>query len=147
MWSSGTLGNERTDELMYRLFTIEEATDMIPTVDRLLGEMQNAAFELAILKERLSELNPHTVEARNSAQEVAFLVAQLQADKAELDRMGVHLKDVESGVVDFPSQLGAEVVCLSWEKGQSTITHYHRFGEESAKLLPRYSGSSGGAGF
>lgn len=132
---------------MYRLFTLEEATDMIPAVDRLLGEMQNAAYELAILQERLSELNPHSIAARNSAQEVAFLLSQLQTDKAELDRMGVHLKDVETGVVDFPSRLGAEVVCLSWEKGQDEITHYHRFGEESPKLLPHEAGGSGGAGF
>ena len=132
---------------MYRLFTLEEATDMIPTVDRLLGEMQHAARDVAILKERLSRLDPISVEARNCAQEIAFLIHGLHSVKAELDRMGVHLKDVESGVVDFPSQLGAEVVCLSWEKGQEAITHYHRFGEETAKLLPGRANGSSGANF
>ena len=125
---------------MYRLFTLEEATDMIPTVDRLLGEMQTAARVIAILKERLTRLNPVSVEARNCAQEVAFLLQELHTVKADLDRLGVHLKDVETGVVDFPSQLGAEVVCLSWEKGQDAITHYHRFGDDAAKLLPGRSG-------
>ncbi|MEX2535667.1 MAG: DUF2203 domain-containing protein [Trueperaceae bacterium] len=132
---------------MYRLFTLEEATGMIPTVDRLLGDMQEAKSELAHLREELTKLNPYSVAARNAAQEVAFLLGQLQSDKADLDRLGVHLKDVESGVVDFPSQLGAEVICLSWEKGQDAITHYHRLGENSPKLLPHPIGGSGSAGF
>jgi hypothetical protein len=122
---------------MYRLFTLEEATDMIPTVDRLLGEMQEAARELGRLRELIPRLPTHSVDARNAVQETAFLLSQLQTEKAALDRLGVHLKDVESGLVDFPSQLGAEVICLSWEKGQNAITHYHRLGETSEKPLPR----------
>lgn len=129
---------------MYRLFTLEEATDMIPTVDELLGEMQEAASELGRLRERFSRLPPNSVAARNAATETAFLLEQLQSDKARLDRLGVHLKDVESGIVDFPSQLGAEVICLSWEKGQSCITHYHRLGEDAFKPLPRTYGRGGG---
>jgi hypothetical protein len=127
---------------MYRLFTLEEATDMIPTVDGLLGEMQDAARELARLREEVSRLPVHSVEARNAAQETAFLLSQLHTDKAALDRLGVHLKDVESGLVDFPSQLGAEVVCLAWEKGQRAITHYHRLGETSEKPLPAKVGET-----
>ncbi|HEX7002986.1 MAG TPA: DUF2203 domain-containing protein [Trueperaceae bacterium] len=132
---------------MYRLFTLAEATDMIPTVDRLLGEMQDAARDIAILKERLGKLDPISVDARNCAQEIAFLINGLHSVKAELDRMGVHIKDVESGVVDFPSQLGAEVVCLSWEKGQDAITHYHRFGEDATKLLPHQANDNSSASF
>jgi hypothetical protein len=131
---------------MYRLFTLEEATHMIPTVDRLLGEMQEAASDLAGVRERLARVRAVSVEARNGAQETAFLLGQLQTAKAELDRLGVHLKDVESGVVDFPSQLGAEVICLSWEKGQSEITHYHRLGEDASKLLPGDTRGSDAAG-
>lgn len=109
---------------------------MIPTVDRLLGEMQEAAQELEGLQEQLGRLAASSLAARDAGQEIAFLASQLQADKAELDRLGVHVKDVESGIVDFPSQLGAEVICLCWEKGQQVITHYHRLGESSPKLLP-----------
>lgn len=130
---------------MYRLFTLEEATDMIPTVDGLLGELQDAAQELERLRDGLTRIRPDSVDARNAGQEIAFLLGQFQSDKAQLDRIGVHLKDVESGLVDFPSRLGAEVICLSWEKGQSAITHYHRLGENAAKPLPGPLGNGGGA--
>lgn len=127
---------ERTAELMYRLFTLEEATDMLPTVDSLISEMQEAAADLEVARKRLEVLSPLSVAARNAAMEAAFLLEQLQQNKAELDRLGVHLRDVELGLVDFPSQLGAEVVCLSWEKGQSEITHYHRLNGDAPLPLP-----------
>lgn len=130
---------------MYRLFTLHEATEMIPTVDGLLGEMQSATQELLAARQTLGRTPALSIEQRNAAQEIAFLQGQLYTVKAELDRLGVHLKDVESGVVDFPSQLGAEVICLSWEKGQSEITHYHRLGDSSTKLLPNSTSSGGGA--
>jgi hypothetical protein len=121
---------------MYRLFTLEEATHMIPTVEGFIGEMQEAARDLALLRGELADITPFSVAARNKAQEIAFLVEQLHASKADLDRLGVHLKDVEAGLVDFPSRIGAEVVCLSWEKGQREITHYHRLGEDAERPLP-----------
>lgn len=121
---------------LYRLFTLDEATDMIPTVEELLDEMQEAARDLSETRERLSREKAHSVAARNAGQEVSFLLSQLHAGKAELDRMGVQLKDFDSGTVEFPSQIGAEVVCLSWEKGQPGITHYHRLGESTPKPLP-----------
>jgi hypothetical protein len=129
---------------MYRLFTLEEATEMIPTVDGLLSSMQEAARELSRLREGLTNAPAFSVAARNLTQESAFLLAQMRSDKAELDRLGVHLKDVESGLVDFPSQLGAEVICLSWEKGQREITHYHRLGDSATRPLP-WTLAEGGA--
>jgi len=71
----------------------------------------------------------------------------IHASKAELDRLGVQIRDVREGQVEFPSQLGAEVVCLTWEKGQSEITHYRRLsGDTEAHPLPATVGAaSGGA--
>ena len=121
---------------MYRLFTLEEATGMIPTVATHLESMQDASRELERVQERLEALRPFTVEAVNAHREAAFLVHEVHSHKAELDRLGVIVKDVEAGVVDFPSQLGAEVVWLSWEQGTDGITHYQRIGEEVSKPIP-----------
>ena len=122
---------------LYKLFTIQEATSLIPTVDGLLTEMQGVATDLAAVRARLGEVKPFSVEARNAEQEFHFLLTQLHQAKARLDELGVFVKDFETGVVEFPTQLHGEVVCLAWEKGQEQITHYHRFGEESAKPLPQ----------
>ena len=110
---------------------------MIPTVEELLETMQDAAREISSLNESLIGRNAFSLESRNIGQEIAFLFGQLHEAKAQLDRLGVQVKDIESGTVDFPSKLGAEVVWLSWEKGQDAITHYHRVGDSSTKPLPQ----------
>ena len=125
---------------MYKLFTLEEANRLVPVVDRSLGEMQDAVRDMTALQRRVASMDEAArsgMEARDAAQEIAFLLGALHDAKAELDRLGVHLKDVESGTVDFPSRLGAEVVCLVWERGQDAITRYHRLaGDTSTRPLP-----------
>ena len=122
---------------MYRLFTLREATRLLPVVDEHLGALQSAASDLGRLRERLAVVPEASVEGRNLTTEVSFLLGVVHTSKAELDRLGVRVRDIEEGIVDFPSQLGAEVVVLSWERGQDAITHYRRLnGDAETRLLP-----------
>lgn len=122
---------------MYRLFTLTEATRLLPVVDEHLGALQAAASDVSALRGRLATLKPNTVEAGAALAEISFLLGVMHSSKAELDRLGVHVRDVEEGLVDFPSQLGAEVVCLTWAKGQSSITRYHPLsGDTQTRPLP-----------
>ncbi len=114
---------------MFKLFSIEEANKLIPQVDSLLGDMQTAVSDILRLRQEIAEEKELSIASRNKAQEIAFLVREVQQNKLELDKLGVFIKDVDSGLVDFPSQVGAEVVYLTWEKGQNAITHYHRLNE------------------
>lgn len=122
---------------MYKLFTHAEATRLLPIVDEHLAEMQRAVHETLELRAELGTRNPLSVEGQNLTREIAFVLSEIHRHKAELDRLGVHVKDLESGAVDFPSRLGAEVVCLAWERGQNAITHYHRLdNEDDIRPLP-----------
>lgn len=122
---------------MFRLFTLHQATRLLPVVDEHLATLQDAGAEWTRLRTRLAELPAHGVEARNLRQEMAFLISTVHAAKAELDRLGVGVRDVDSGEVEFPSQLGGEVVCLTWARGQDAITHYHALsGDTGVRPLP-----------
>ena len=121
---------------MFKLFSLQEANSMIPVVGELLEGMQDAIGDTLRLRDEIAAVGSQSIEARNKAQEIAFLVRQVHEQKAQLDRMGVFLQDVDAGVLDFPSQLGAEVVCLTWEKGQDAITHYHRLNDTAQQPLP-----------
>lgn len=126
---------------MFKLFSIEEANKLIPQVDALVGTMQEDISDLLRLRQEVSQAKPFSIEARNKTQELHFLLQNIQQLRLELDKLGVFVTDVDTGLVDFPSQLGAEVVCLSWEKGQQSITHYHRL-NEGTKLPLRFEGVS-----
>ena len=122
--------------MMYKLFTRQEANKLIPVVDQKLREMQDAIRDILALRERLQTMNPLSLEAHGVAEEIKFLLGVVQQDKGLLDGMGVHLQDVETGLVDFPSRLGAEVVYLCWEQGEDAVTHYHRLNQEVKARQP-----------
>ncbi|MEM7738017.1 MAG: DUF2203 domain-containing protein [Deinococcota bacterium] len=110
---------------MFKLFSINDANTLIPTVDATLQDMQAAARDLAKLQATLADTPAASVKARNLATEMSFLAGSLQEQHQHLARMGVFISDLERGLVLFPSQLGAEVIHLSWQQGEPAITHYH----------------------
>ncbi len=114
---------------MFKLFSLQEANKLIPRVDTLLSEMQNAITDALSLRQEFTELKANSLEARNLIQEMQFLGRVVNENKAELDKLGVFIQDIDTGKIDFPSQLGAEVVYLTWQKGNQAITHYHRLNE------------------
>ncbi len=122
---------------MFKLFSLEEANRLIPTVDTIIGEMQADIRDTLRLRQELSQLPPHRIAAYNKMHELQFLLKTIHDSKLQLDRLGVFIQDVDTGLIDFPSQLGAEVVYLSWEKGQERIQHYHRLNEGTR--LPIFS--------
>jgi hypothetical protein len=122
---------------MYRLFTLDEATTLLPVVDCNIGEMQKAIRDLHCLRKMLQGVGTHSLRAQNLGREIDFLVTVISERKGELDKLGVHLQDIEDGLVDFPSQLGAEMILLTWERGQDAITHFKRMtGDSKPQLLP-----------
>ena len=44
---------------------------------------------------------------------------------AEIDSIGVQVKDVESGLLDFPCRIDDQIVLLCWRRGEATIDHWH----------------------
>jgi hypothetical protein len=121
---------------MFKLFSLQEANKLIPTVDTLLSDMQHAISDALRLRQEHTTLKANSLEARNLIQEMQFLGRVVNENKAELDKLGVFLQDLDTGKIDFPSQLGAEVVYLTWQKGNDAITHYHRLSEGIALPLP-----------
>ncbi len=115
-----------------RLFTLEEALTLLPTVRQLLIEIQAAKRALdtsSAEAERLLGLtggNGHLAadveRVRKAAQASSSTLESLMA---ELDSLGVQLKGIEEGLVDFPSEREGRVVLLCWLLGEETIAWWH----------------------
>jgi hypothetical protein len=128
-----------------KLFTIDQATRLLPVIEHHVAVLQRGSREAADLKRNIAEFaqRPATerkavlVETRNLMCELEFVVHEAQAAKVELDRLGVELTDLEHGAVAFPANVGGEVVALTWERGQDAITHYRRLaGDAAPQPLP-----------
>lgn len=101
-----------------KLFTVEEANALLPSVRQLLKRLQRFRQRLATYK----------AEARQAAEQAdqggggisngllyARLLTNFAGEMSDLEAMGVQLKDFERGLVDFPSLRDGRVVLLCWQ--------------------------------
>ena len=44
---------------------------------------------------------------------------------AEIDAIGVQVKDLDIGLLDFPCKVDGKIVLLCWKLGEKGITHWH----------------------
>jgi len=54
-----------------------------------------------------------------------YQTRQFEEKLEDLFQLGAHLKDLETGLVDFYSRRGQEVVFLCWKEGEEEIGHWH----------------------
>ena len=112
-----------------RIFTKEEADALLPEIQRVLSQMRQARAELKEAQARLPEARG--LERRALEEEVRFLLGSLEADARYLASLGVFLKDLDQGLVDFPGRVGGQVVFLCWK-----VAHYHPLSGGFAERRP-----------
>ena len=57
--------------------------------------------------------------------EIESHTQRMRETVAEIDSIGVQVKDLETGLLDFPFRLDDEIVLLCWRLGETTIEHWH----------------------
>jgi hypothetical protein len=55
---------------------------------------------------------------------------------AEIDSIGVQVKDLDIGLLDFPCQVDGQTILLCWKLGEKAITHWHGVQEGFAGRKP-----------
>src|SRR5207245_10592194 len=54
----------------------------------------------------------------------------------EIGAIGVQVKDLDIGLLDFPCEVDGQVVLLCWKLGEKSITHWHGVSEGFAGRKP-----------
>ena len=104
-----------------KLFTIEEANALLPSVREILQKIQRARRRLATYR-RQAKLAAEGAEQGGGGMEggalYAIVLTQFTTEMSELEALGVQLKDFDRGLVDFPSLRDGRVVLLCWQLGE-----------------------------
>jgi hypothetical protein len=118
-----------------KTFTIDEAQSLLPVLESLLKraiESKQSAEEvessLSDLARRIYLSGGMRVDSAGVAKQRAELESHLQVAResvAEIDSIGVQVKDLEAGLLDFPCRLDDQVVLLCWRRGEASIEHWH----------------------
>ena len=118
-----------------RTFTLDEAQSLLPVLESLLKRAidgkhsaEEAESDLAGLAQRIylsggMRVNPATVAQQRA--ELESHLTKVKESMAEIDAIGVQVKDLDAGLLDFPFKLEDEVVLLCWKSGESAIEHWH----------------------
>ena len=73
----------------------------------------------------------------NAAQaELELLDEEAAATVNELEELGVVVKDLDLGLLDFPALREGEEVELCWRVGEDSVEYWHRIGEGYAGRKP-----------
>ena len=128
-----------------RYFTADEANELLAQVRPLVEQMVAHRRSLALATVRHARIAA-TIATNGGGvrpHEVDRLQATIDAEAAEVVRcveklqaLGVLVKDLDEGLIDFPALRGGEEVLLCWRLGEEEVAFWHTVEEGFAGRKP-----------
>jgi hypothetical protein len=129
-----------------KVFSLHEAQSLLPVLETLLRtsiegkkQIEEVDAELSSISERIFLSGGAFIEVKAVALRRAERDKAVQRVKdavAEIDSIGVQVKDIDIGLLDFPCKVDDEIILLCWKLGEETITHWHGTEEGFAGRKP-----------
>lgn len=125
---------------MSRFYDIDDANAVLPELDGIVGVLRDQRSELVRLRDEVVAGNgqPTSAGSAGGSGEAATssdlrmirlrmqgLIDQMAAGVARIDALGLTLRDIERGLVDFPALVAGRQVWLCWQPGETTIGWWH----------------------
>jgi hypothetical protein len=128
-----------------RHFTPEEANAELEEVRPLVEQLVASRREHTLALERQEELEQKIrgngggippAELASATAEVDGLARQLARLVDDITSHGAEVKDLDSGLIDFPTLHRGETVLLCWRLGEDEIAWWHRIEDGFAGRRP-----------
>jgi hypothetical protein len=107
-----------------KLFTVEEANALLPSLVPLLESLRDAQRSMAELHDEVT-----TSAAGNGGGSAGkeFLEASQTAGRAmgEIIELGIFVRDPDTGLIDFPAERDGEEIFLCWRLGEDAVGWWH----------------------
>jgi hypothetical protein len=120
---------------MSKRFTLAEAQSLVPRLEESLrsavslkSEFEAADTDVRSFLERVNMLGGMMVDrdrVRDKRERRDSLGQRLKASIEEVQQLGCVVKDLDIGLVDFPTLFRGVEVCLCWKLGEARIEYWH----------------------
>jgi hypothetical protein len=111
------------------LFTVDKANTILPKVKKRFDEIlccKNNVMDVQEELQNLSDSNCSFEKFIKKKQELNHAVTSLYNMIQELEDMGIMIKSVDEGLLDFPSIRDDEEIWLCWKFGENQVKFWHR---------------------
>jgi hypothetical protein len=121
----------RDDAVPVKLFTVAEANALLPEIEPVLIALRDLKEQLDAAKQALDRFTPamrgngHGADAVAREREIADLLARMTVALREIAALGIAVKDLDLGLIDFPSRRDGRIVNLCWKLGEGEIAYWH----------------------
>ena len=124
-----------SEESMVRFFTLSQAQKALPAVEKLLrdalyfrSEHQRAQEQLQEISKQITlmggiRVDPEKIGGLRSSVESS--IKGLQRTIEDIQESGCLVKDLDVGLIDFPTLYHGREVYLCWRFGESAIQFWH----------------------
>ena len=118
--------------MLFRSPYLEQARVQKQKVDGLNEDLAHASARIMVLG---GSIPPHNELSRKKTERDEF-ASQVQDTVSKILETGCLVKDVDEGLVDFPSLLNGEEIYLCWKLGEKRIEFWHGVQEGFAGRKP-----------
>lgn len=134
---------------MTRFYDLDAANAAVPELDGILAVLEDQRAELVRLRDEVLASGsgdddggdglptavaerPHGAgdpplvdDLRLTRLRMQGLIDQMAAGVARIDALGLTLRDIEHGLVDFPALVSGRQVWLCWQRGEPAVDWWH----------------------
>ena len=118
-----------------KTFTLTEAHTLLPVLSSLLKRAMDGKALIEEIEKELQELNHRILLSGGLFVDIPK-VARRRAERdravqntkdamAEVEAIGVQIKDLDIGLLDFPCVVDDQIVLLCWKFGEEKIEFWH----------------------
>lgn len=110
-----------------RYFTVAEANAELPKVRQLVERILNARREILELQPQIWPVIEKVVfnGGSKAVSDVTHQIMIIQNAVHTITDMGVEIRDLNSGLVDFPAWRGGQIVLLCWQYDEPAVQFWH----------------------
>lgn len=130
---------EQDAERPERLFNRQEAENLLPLLQTLLATAIEKKKASEVIEQEFSRVQNRILLYGGIIPPYAYLaekkverdscVAAIREALGKIEQAGCVVKDLDVGLVDFPSVVNDEQVYLCWKLGEERIRYWHRMDE------------------
>jgi hypothetical protein len=118
-----------------KTFTLDEAQTLVPVLSALLKRAIDSKQLIEQTEKEFQDLNHRILLSGGLLLDVPkFARRKAERDKAvndakdalaEIESIGVQVKDLDIGLLDFPCVVEDQIILLCWKLGETKIGYWH----------------------